>query len=78
MDNSFIWQPSLRLLNQDRIEQLHEAATAILEKTGLNVHHPQMQHKLADSGAKLGEGCWVGGASTWHRQARRPHLQPAG
>ena len=56
MDDSFIWQPSLRLLNQDRIEQLHEATTAILEKTGLNVHHPQMQHKLADSGAKLGEG----------------------
>ncbi|MBS1252105.1 MAG: Glycine betaine methyltransferase [Anaerolineales bacterium] len=56
MNESSIWQPSLTLLNQDRIEQLHHAATTILETTGLNVHHPQMRRKLGEAGAKLGEG----------------------
>jgi len=55
MDNS-VWQPSLTLMNQTRIEQLHDAATVILETTGLNVHHPEMRRRLADAGARLGEG----------------------
>jgi len=55
MDSS-IWQPSLTLMNQAKIEQLHDAATTILEATGLNVHHPEMRRKLADAGARLGEG----------------------
>ena len=55
MDDSFIWQPTLKLLNQDRIEQLHKAATTILAETGLNVHHPEMRRKLADAGARLGK-----------------------
>jgi trimethylamine--corrinoid protein Co-methyltransferase len=56
MNNSSVWQPSLTLMNQARIEQLHNAATKILEETGLNVHHPEMRRKLGDAGAKLGEG----------------------
>jgi trimethylamine--corrinoid protein Co-methyltransferase len=56
MNTSSTWQPSLTLMDQARIEQLHEAATTILKKTGLNVHHPEMQRKLADAGARLGEG----------------------
>ncbi len=55
MDDDSLWRPSLTLMNQDRIEQLHRAATAILERTGLNVHHPQMRQKLAVAGARLGE-----------------------
>jgi len=55
MDSS-VWQPSLTLMNQARIEQLHDAATTILETTGLNVHHPEMRHSLGNAGAKLGEG----------------------
>jgi trimethylamine--corrinoid protein Co-methyltransferase len=55
-NNSSIWQPSLTLMNQARIEQLHDAATTILETTGLNVHHPEMRRKLADAGARLGQG----------------------
>ena len=55
MDSS-VWQPSLTLMNQTKIEQLHHAATATLEKTGLNVHHPEMRRKLADAGVRLGEG----------------------
>jgi trimethylamine--corrinoid protein Co-methyltransferase len=56
MKKSSIWQPNLTLMNQARIERLHDAATTILETTGLNVHHPEMQRKLADAGARLGEG----------------------
>ena len=54
MDDSFIWQPTLKLLNQDRIEQLHKAATTILAETGLNVHHLEMRRKMAGAGARLG------------------------
>lgn len=55
MNEPSVWQPSLTLMNQAKIEQLHNAATSILEETGLNVHHPGMRRKLADAGAKLGE-----------------------
>ena len=54
--DSSIWQAKLTLLNQARIEQLHGAATTILETTGLNVHHPEMRRKLAKAGARLGKG----------------------
>ncbi|MGD8996640.1 MAG: trimethylamine methyltransferase family protein [Anaerolineae bacterium] len=54
-DDCFLWQPSLTLMNQARIEQLHNAATAILAETGLNVHHPEMRSRLRDAGARLGD-----------------------
>ncbi len=47
------WRPSLTLMNEARMERLHQSAVAILEETGLNVHHPEMRAKLADAGAKL-------------------------
>jgi len=47
------WQPSLTLMNQARIERLHQAAVTILEETGLNVHHAEMRAKLGDAGARL-------------------------
>jgi len=55
MNGASIWKPNLTLMNQARIEQLHNAAATILETTGLNVHHPEMRRRLADTGAKLGE-----------------------
>ena len=55
MDDSSIWSPSLTLMDQSKIEQLHDAATTILETAGLNVHHPAMRRTLADAGARLGE-----------------------
>ena len=55
VNKSSIWQPNLTLMNQAKIEHLHNAATNILEETGLNVHHPGVRRKLADAGAKLGE-----------------------
>jgi trimethylamine--corrinoid protein Co-methyltransferase len=58
-DNFSAWQPSLTLMNQARIEQLHGAATAILNDTGLNVHHSEMRARLADAGARLGEEAQV-------------------
>jgi trimethylamine--corrinoid protein Co-methyltransferase len=54
-DDSSMWQPSLTLMNQARIEQLHDAATAILVDTGLNVHQLEMRARLGDAGARLGE-----------------------
>lgn len=56
MSNSSTWRPKLTLMDQDRIKQLHNAATTILGTTGLNVHHPEMRRKLADAGARLGQG----------------------
>ena len=49
------WRPSLTLMRPADIEQLHHAATKILETTGLNVHHPEMRRMLTDAGAQLGE-----------------------
>jgi trimethylamine--corrinoid protein Co-methyltransferase len=51
-----LWQPQLTLLNQGRIEALHNAATLILEQTGLNVHHVDLRQQLAAAGATLGDG----------------------
>jgi len=56
MDNASIWRPSLTLMNQANMEQLHDAAMIILETTGLNVHHPEMRRKLMDAGGTRGEG----------------------
>jgi trimethylamine--corrinoid protein Co-methyltransferase len=50
------WRPQLTLLNQDRIKKLHAAATEILERTGLNVHHEKLRSQLEDAGAQLGDG----------------------
>ncbi len=49
------WTPRLCLASQAQLEQLHDRAVAILERTGLNVHHPVMRHRLAEAGARLGE-----------------------
>ena len=59
MNNPSIWRPSLTLMSQAHMEQLHKAATIILGKTGLNVHHPEMRRQLADAGATLGDGLRV-------------------
>ncbi|MGD8998003.1 MAG: trimethylamine methyltransferase family protein [Anaerolineae bacterium] len=53
-DDSSVWQPSLTLMNPARIEQLHNAATAIPNDTGLNVHQPEVRARLRDAGARLG------------------------
>ena len=56
MENSTVWRPILNMMDSARIEQLHQAATTILEEVGLNVHHPEMRRKLGQAGAELGEG----------------------
>lgn len=50
------WRPSLTLMSRVNVQQLHRAATTILEKAGLNVHHPEMRRELAANGARVGEG----------------------
>lgn len=47
------WRPSLTLMDEARIDRLHEAAVKILEETGLNVHHSEIRGKLEDAGATL-------------------------
>ena len=49
------WRPQLTLMSTENMERLHDASTAILEKTGLNVHHEELRELLADHGARLGE-----------------------
>jgi trimethylamine---corrinoid protein Co-methyltransferase len=51
MNNSANWRPSLTLLRRENMDELHDAATAILETTGLNVHHPAIRRKLTQAGA---------------------------
>jgi len=54
--DSDLWRPSLTLMSEANIQELHDAATHILATTGLNVHHPGMCRKLAAAGAKVGDG----------------------
>lgn len=53
MNPTSTWRPSLTIMNQIGIEQLHNAAIQILEDIGLNVHHPGMRTKLGRAGARL-------------------------
>jgi trimethylamine--corrinoid protein Co-methyltransferase len=57
--DSAVWKPQLTLLDRARIEELHEAATRILARTGLNVHHQGLRRRLANAGARLGDGVRV-------------------
>lgn len=52
-------KPELTLLDPGRIQQFHRAACSILEKTGLNVHHPAMRSKMAAAGCRLHDGVLV-------------------
>jgi trimethylamine--corrinoid protein Co-methyltransferase len=54
--NDTKWKPQLRLLDQSRIQKLHTAATKIIERTGLNVHHAVLRRQLESAGARLGDG----------------------
>ncbi len=50
-----VWKPQLSLLDQAKIETVHQAATTILARTGLNVHHPELRRRLVEAGAGPGE-----------------------
>ena len=56
MNNSSFCRPNLTMMNDTYIEKIHNAATTILQKTGLMVHHPEMHSKLIDAGGKQGRG----------------------
>jgi trimethylamine--corrinoid protein Co-methyltransferase len=49
-------RPILTLLDREGINEIHYAATSILARTGLNVHHGGMRRRLSDAGAGVGEG----------------------
>ena len=44
----------MSLLNQERVQTLHSAATTILERTGLNVHNAELRQRLKAGGARPG------------------------
>jgi len=44
-------RPVLEYLSQDEVEEIHWASLEILERTGLNVHHPKARELLYDAGA---------------------------
>lgn len=55
MKQGSTWRPSLTMMDQDKIEQLHNTAIDILRDIGLNVHHNDMRVKLEQAGATLGD-----------------------
>lgn len=44
-------RPLLEYLSQHEVEEIHWASLEILERTGLNVHHPEARELLYDGGA---------------------------
>jgi trimethylamine--corrinoid protein Co-methyltransferase len=46
------WRPQLSLMDDGRIEELHQAALRILDEIGLNVHHPRLRERLKQAGAR--------------------------
>jgi trimethylamine---corrinoid protein Co-methyltransferase len=46
-------RPQLKLLNEEQIESIHEAALQILDNTGMLIHLPEAVELLRDNGAKI-------------------------
>lgn len=55
MGKTSFWKPRLTLLDASGIAQLHDSATAILSKTGVHIHHPDMRARLVEAGARAGD-----------------------
>jgi len=49
-------RPLLEYLSQHEVEEIHWASLEILERTGLNVHHPEARELLCDAGAFAADG----------------------
>lgn len=48
-----ICKPEYRILNQEQINQIHEATLSLLEKTGVKVENERGRHLLSDAGCSL-------------------------
>ncbi len=48
-----VWQPELSMMNNERVQQFHEAALQILAEVGLHVQHQDMRALLEQSGGKI-------------------------
>ena len=47
------FKPSLQVINQDQIDQIHMATLEVLERTGIKLTHPKAVELLADAGAGI-------------------------
>jgi trimethylamine--corrinoid protein Co-methyltransferase len=47
------FQPKLRVINDDQIEQLHYATLEVLERTGVRITHPRALEVLDGAGARI-------------------------
>ena len=59
MNSTSSWHPNLSMMDQNKIQQLHNAAIHILSQIGLNIHHAGMRAKLGQAGAKMGDKAHV-------------------
>jgi len=47
------FKPSLRVINDDQIHQIHAATLEVLERTGVKMTHPKGLEILDGAGAKI-------------------------
>jgi trimethylamine---corrinoid protein Co-methyltransferase len=52
-------QTHLEYLNQEELQEIHDASLEILERTGVNLHHPEAVGLLHDAGAHVEESTRV-------------------
>ena len=43
----------LKVLSDEQVLQIHDAALGVLEKTGLIIHHNDLLEKMLDAGFKV-------------------------
>jgi trimethylamine--corrinoid protein Co-methyltransferase len=51
--------PFFRKLSDDQLARIHAASLEILERTGVQLHHPRALELLRRAGAAVGEDGWV-------------------
>src|SRR3989339_815691 len=51
--DEYYFKPSLQVINQDQIDQIHMATLEVLERTGIKLTHPKGLALLADAGARI-------------------------
>jgi trimethylamine--corrinoid protein Co-methyltransferase len=47
------WRPRLSVINDEQIEQMHQATLEVLERTGVQISHPRALELLQGDGARV-------------------------
>jgi len=53
MNPPLSFKPTLRVLSDEQIRELHRATAAVLERTGMKVSHPEAREIFASNGARV-------------------------